>query len=112
MIKRSEYMNGRVVHQTYYGQFVTPGVIALVKNFIGENAIQNSKDPNFNDIPLSKWDWLSQGIIHLVGPRIAEANRPYQGAKTGISLSDICCVAKEAARRIKEALSSPSPANP
>jgi hypothetical protein len=109
MIKRSEYMNGRVNHQTYYGQFVTPQVTNLVKTYIGEDKIKNSTDPHFNDISLSKWDRLSQGIIHLVGPRIAEANRPSPDAKTGISLSDTVCVAKEAARRIREALDSPSP---
>jgi len=109
MIKRQQYVSGNVSHETYYGQFVTPEVIDLVRTQIGEKAIRSSKDPHFNDISLSKWDWLSQSIIHLVGPQIAEANRPSPGAKTGISLSDTVCVAKAAARMIREAFDSPTP---
>lgn len=32
MIKRSEYMTGKVTHDEYYGQFVTPSVTNVVKN--------------------------------------------------------------------------------
>lgn len=109
MIKRSEYVNGRVNHQAYYGQFVTPAVIDLVRTYIGEDKIKKSTDPHFNDIPLRHWDAMSGQIGYLVGHLLGEANGSTRGA---YSLSDTVCVAKEAARMIKEALSSPSPANP
>lgn len=97
MITRKQYLAQEVSHQEYYGQFVTDGVRRIVAAAIG-NGIFNSVDPHFNDIPLDKWDRLYFIIRSAVGRQINEAND-----SVGVSLSDTVCVAKEAARQIRDA---------
>lgn len=94
---RKQYMAGECTHEQYYGQFVTPAVIQTVLQKIDEAQIKRSTDPAFNDIPLYKWDWLHSHIGTLVGRALMEAN-----GGIGYSLSDTVCVAKAAARMIKE----------
>jgi hypothetical protein len=100
IIPRKQYMTNEVSHDQYYGQpaFCTPEVKSLVARFIGIGQIVKSTDPHFNDIPLLRWDALHTNIIGLVGKAIAEAN-----GTGGISLSDTVCIAKAAARQLKEA---------
>lgn len=105
-ITRTQYINdysakddaGRAaLHRAYYAQFVTSTVINYVRRFIGEKAIKASADPHMNDIPLAKWDHLDS-LIRPIGARI---NKAINGQSVW-SLSDTVCVAKEAARQIKE----------
>lgn len=105
-ITRKQYMDdysalddaGRVaLHRAYYAQFVTPSIIDYVRQLIGEQAIKTSVDPHFNDIALSKWDHLDI-LIRPIGARI---NKEING-QSAWSVSDTVCVAKEAARQIKE----------
>lgn len=105
-ITRKQYMDdysaldaaGRVaLHRAYYAQFVTSTVISYVRQFIGEKAIRASADPQFNDIPLNEWDRLD-GLLRPIGARI---NKEING-QSAWSVSDTVCVAKEAARQIKE----------
>lgn len=91
---RKERMKGECTHNEYYDQFVTKGVINLVKS-IGEDRIKKSTDEHFNDIPLKEWDGLHRYILGMAGRSIAEASNG------GVSLSDTVCVAKAAARRIR-----------
>lgn len=94
MKTRKDYLEKRATHSEYYGQFVTPGVLATVKQYIGEKEIKQSKDKHFNDIPLAKWDAFSQhSSFKLLGGKMREAG-------DYLTLSGIVCVAKEAARQI------------
>jgi hypothetical protein len=84
-------------HRRYYAQFVTPGVLALVRAAIGLDRITASVDPHMNDIPLKEWDQLDPAIR----PGGARMHAKLNGACFW-SLSDTVCVAKEAARHLKE----------
>jgi hypothetical protein len=99
IIPRKSYIDGDVSHGQYYGQpaFCTPEVKSLVARAIGLKRILASKDPHFNDIPLERWDALHPAIVIMVGRAIREAN-----GNGGIALSDTVCIAKAAARLIKE----------
>ncbi|NUX98748.1 hypothetical protein [Paraburkholderia youngii] len=83
----------------YYAQFVGPYIRSFVKSCIGEDRIKASTNPHFNDIPLAEWDRLD-AVIRPIGARI---NKEINGASVW-SLSDTVCVAKEAARQLKEAV--------
>lgn len=107
MITRQKYMENhskqfnemiiKQAHRAYYDQFVTPEVIQLVSENIGVDKIKSSDDEYFNDIPLIQWDSL-----HYCGlPRITKAMREEAGE--GNSLSTTICIAKAAARKIKNA---------
>jgi hypothetical protein len=86
-------MNNKCSHQQYYAQFVNDNVKLMVKDRIGLDIIQKSRDEHFNDIPLRLWDncGLPYGIKDLL-----------KQAKDWHSLSAQCCILKEAARQIKE----------
>lgn len=92
MINRSEYMARRVPHDGYYGQFVTLPVLQLVREHIGIASILCSQDEHFNDIALAHWDAIEPALRQLVSLPPDET----------WSLSTSCCIAKSAARRIKE----------
>lgn len=97
LFTRKQYMDNEVDHQTYYAQFATPPVVNFVRSMIGEAAIRASTDEHFNDIPLSRWGGLHESIRAMVGKRINESNNG-----CGVSRSESTCVAKAAARIIKE----------
>jgi hypothetical protein len=98
MYTRTDYLNKKCTHDEYYGQFVTDGFISTVCNIIGKKKILESTDPHLNDIPLTKWD----AIVHNrmlplgTGEKMKEAG-DYLTPSGGV------CIAKCAARRIKEA---------
>lgn len=95
MYTRQQYMANEVTHQEYYGQFCSDSVIRLVTDRIGKDQILRSTNPHFNDIPLKQWDNLEPVIRMMVGSSIRKLNGQ-------VSLSDCVCVAKAAARIIKE----------
>lgn len=103
MITREQYINtshttradADRAHREYYGQFVSSGVVGLVARRIGIDEIRASKDPHFNDIPLSRWDALHHDIIYIAGPEIKKA-------AGGVGLLETVCVAKVAAQGIRE----------
>lgn len=94
---REQYIAGECSHETYYAQFVTSAVIETVKHNIGEDKIAASIDKHFNDIPLHKWDMLRTAIFHTMNSKKFGKLQPY-----GFALSDAVCIAKQAARMIKE----------
>lgn len=95
IIPRSDYMDGKVTHSDYYGQFVTPAVTALVVGTLND-AVLRSNDPHLNDVPLHRWDRLAAFVPD-------ESLRMIAAASTGgVSLSDRVCVLKEAARRLRD----------
>ncbi len=92
---RQQYVNNECSHEVYYGQFVTPTVVALVEGRIGLDRVRASTDQAFNDIPLHLWDRLADSVRSLVGSAVAQANGG------GTSLSDMVSVAKAAAQQIR-----------
>lgn len=106
-MKRSEYLEqytgidpaaDMALHRKYYAQFVSEGVRDSVGRAIGVDRIMASTDPHLNDIPLKAWDALHCWIAWLCG-EYAKHNC----ISMTWALSDSVCVAKEAARQIKEA---------
>ncbi len=97
MFTRDDYMQKKCSHREFYAQFVTTSLRDLVRSRIGEVAIKASIDDHLNDIPLCRWDAMQNLII----PRIHTVHKQ-MGYSGGASLSDCVCVAKEAAKQIKE----------
>ncbi len=95
-IHRNEYMDGKVSHDEYYGQYLTPEIINLVRNYVTATRIERSADQHFNDIPLRKWDSLEPSLRKLVSG-LKENGEAW-------SLSTSVCIAKAAARAIKASL--------
>jgi hypothetical protein len=81
-------------HRTYYGQFVTAGVKQRVLQSIGLDAILQSKDPHFNDIPLAKWD-VAAFALGGAGAKMKEAG-------DYLTKAGAVCIVKEAAKQLKE----------
>lgn len=92
MFSRQQYINGECSHSQYYGQFVTSAVKHAVIFSIGKEAIVKSNDPHFNDIPLRKWHLLS---FPVNSQKLKEAG-------DYLTLAGKVCIAKQAARQIKE----------
>lgn len=92
---RKQYLNKECSHQDYYGQFVTEEIKEVVKRSIGLDVINRSKDPTFNDIPLSEWD----GFFTFVSFIWPQSKLTEYGE--GLSLSFAVCVTKAAARMMK-----------
>lgn len=96
---RTQYMqdskdDGTAAHRRYYGQFVTNGTKRRVLQVIGLDRILASTDPHFNDIALCLWDKLTPQLPGSLG--FAKAGDYY-------TLGNGVCLAKEAARQIREA---------
>lgn len=90
---RQDYLNGKVSHQDYYGQYVDEIVKRDVLWTISKDKILSSEDDDsFNDIPLRYWDSLPAWSIVAAKMR-----------KRGdfLTPAGLVCVAKEAARQIK-----------
>lgn len=107
---RQQYMKKECDHDTYYGQFVTPMIVTIVKNRIGEARIRASQDPYFNDIPLAEWDAMYPTIAAYAGSMLGKSNASTHGGGLVYSLADVVCTAKAAAKRIRD--SKPNLTNP
>lgn len=92
---REQKMNNEISHDKYYRQFVNNRVIEIVANHIGLRRILNSTDEHFNDISLRNWDNLYSYIMSWT---IVDR----EAANEGNSLATCVCIAKAAARMIKE----------
>ena len=97
MITRKQYIANEATHREYYGQFVTESMRDYIASVFGDR-LANSTYEHFNDIPLSQWDDQKNVILAYCGKLLAIANGG------GVSLSDCVCVAKEAARQIRESI--------
>ena len=97
MKSRADYMSNACTHREYYGQFITPAILKRVEQHIGLDRIKRSTDEHMNDIPLSLWDGMSGSIGAIIQQGI-------KAAGDTLSLSSCVCVAKEAAKQIKESL--------
>lgn len=96
MYTRKQYMQKEVTHHEYYSQFVDDQVLSLVRECIGMRDIKASKDPHMNDIPLQRWDSMYPELRYLKAQQMLVAD------PGGMSLSDGVCIAKAAARILKE----------
>ncbi len=88
---RQDYMDGKCTHDEYYGQFVTDTIRGLVLRNIGDRKYLSAalkKDKNLNNIPLGKWDAIS------------EAQKGLFVIDKGWSLSNGVCILKAAAKQI------------
>ena len=98
MKTRQQYLSGECNHREYYAQFVDDNARRVVEQAIGKDKILQSIDPSFNDIPLSKWN--SVGMHHL---RTSERSAQMKACGDYMTLAGLVCIAKEAARQIKDA---------
>ena len=82
-------------HQEYYAQFVTDEIKNLVKNKFGIRNLVNAHkvDPNFNNIPLKRWDSFGYLMEYLDRDLIKATGQGYSNAGA-------CCVLKEAALQL------------
>lgn len=103
-MKRSEYLDnclegpeGFSFHRRYYAQYVTPGIISLVLRCIGKADLQQSVAAghhSFTDIPLAKWDAMSNALHQVDAKLRANGDSPTPAVYV--------CILKEAARQIVE----------
>jgi hypothetical protein len=93
MKTRKQYLAGECNHEEFYGQFVTPEVLEIVRGNIGQKRIANSKDPHLNDIPLAWWDGIAWEINGLCGDKLRECG-DYPTLCSGV------CIGKTAAMRL------------
>lgn len=95
---REDYIDKKACsHREFYSQFVTEGVISLVKRTIGVKRIVNSVEGSFNDIPLRLWDSVGDWIVQNVSVR-----KLILQADNAVYTMYGVCIAKEAAAQIKE----------
>lgn len=95
MITRSEYLeNSKELHEEYYGQFVTDGIINIVIRRFGieELKLVYGADKNFNQIPLGQWDSLTNCLPSYVNAGLKNVG-DYK------SLAVYVCILKAAARQ-------------
>ena len=92
MFTREDYTSGACTHADYYAQFVTKQTRDAVRRAIGLDRIINSTNPHFNDIPLAEWDRLTTSL-----PAVS-----LRTAGDYPTLAGLVCIAKEAARQIKQ----------
>jgi hypothetical protein len=101
---RQDYMNKKCTHHEYYRQFVNTRIVGIVTHALGD-AIRKSKDgEHFGDIPLVRWDALSDEIRNAIDSKkwkrlecpLVSSGRIFW------SLSSAVCIAKTAAKMWKE----------
>jgi hypothetical protein len=95
MVTYQQYRDGSSTHKEYFGQFVTPNILALVRVMIGSNRIIQSTDQHLNDIPLQEWSNLVPAI-----ERHARATFTTTGGEWCLGFG--VCIAKAAATRIQQ----------
>lgn len=83
------------MHRAYYAQFLTPALIDHVRRAVTLERILKSEDPHFNDVPLHVWDAVFYAVPADVDRKIREAG-DYP------TLAGMVCLAREAARQIRE----------
>ena len=95
MITRQEYLKNTKLHNEYYAQFVNDKIRNLVENKFGIRNLVNAhlEDPDFNNIPLKKWDSFGYLEHYLDKDLIKETRQGYSNAGA-------VCILKEAARQL------------
>lgn len=96
MITRKEYLsNSRELFHEYYGQFVTKGLINLVRDVFGTAKLIKAyqEDKNLNNIPLEEWDRIPVDCFINIDKYRESSGGHY-------ALVDAVCIAKTAAKQI------------
>lgn len=84
-------------HEEYYAQFVDNEVKEMVLRVIGKDRIVKSTDKEaMNDIPLRRWD----SIFFPTYP--TSMGDMYRATGDFPTTANLVCIAKEAARQIRE----------
>jgi len=78
-----------------YSQFVDDTVLQVVEVGIGRRDILRSRDANFNDIDLRRWDMISPAVHRHIKQKAKDAG-------ACVSVSFLIAIEKEAAKKIKE----------
>lgn len=94
MKQRKDYMEKRITHREYYGQFVNSTIKARVLSAFTLAELLASTRESFNDLPLSRWDMLAGGMATTL------CSRQLKEAGDGHSLGSAVCILKEAAQQI------------
>ena len=92
---RQQYINNQVTHREYYAQFVTAGVIQLVKSAFKMSELVEGKDQHFNNTLLFRWDRLMSVVPF-------EINSKLKACGDGPTLAGVVCILKEGAMQIVE----------
>jgi len=94
-----DYHQSLLAHRRYYSQFVNDAVTGWVVTAIGEDRILKSTNPHFTDIPSHEWGALEPILRVLCKQRLINLGDEWFVEKA-------ICVAKEAARQMREAPST------
>jgi len=106
MKTRQQYLDGEVSHHDYYIQFATPEMYEQVKEKIGLERIEKSKDEHLNDISMKLWDSLSgclfrgSKLITPPSPSRECYNLIKQAGEVGVSPAMMVCIYKAIAREL------------
>lgn len=95
MFTRRDYLKGHCSYDEYYLQFLNPALVDFIRKKIGTETIL--KTNNLNDIPLHVWDELIFHIKALIQSDVIIETQEGWSIATGV------CVAKRAAKFIKDA---------
>jgi hypothetical protein len=99
-------------HGEYYRQFVTNELKQVIRDVIGMHAILGSTNKYFNDISIDKWHGLFGIRIRCGVPdpsylynRLGKPvlDKIHAAGAVNVSIADLVCTAKEAARQLREA---------
>lgn len=96
MHQRQEYMQNKISHEEYYGQFVDEFLRQLVANRFSKERLARvyQTDKHFNIIHLYEWD----GMALWLDNKIFRAS--LKSAGDFYSVSSAVCTLKEAARQV------------
>jgi hypothetical protein len=99
MPSRLDYLEGRATHREYYAQFVDNQVLNIVASMVGVRTICESTDEHLNDIHLAVWDHTAMALTRAC--RAVSRSR-FEEMGDIATQSGVVCVAKEAARQIRD----------
>jgi hypothetical protein len=92
---KGDYSAKQCSFEDYYGQFVDSLICNFVRDTIGINRLDDSRDIFFNDIPNHVWSDLIPLVKGMLAPKLKDCG-------DDVSNDTIICILKSAARRIKK----------
>ena len=96
MHTRKDYLAGKVTHSDYYAQFATDSHKYYVLREIGMSRLKAATSPNFNEIPLVEWDFISFSSSTFSSDLIDKL----KACGDYLTKSGRVCILKEAARQL------------
>jgi hypothetical protein len=100
MANRQEYMENKVTHREYYGQYVTEDIKQMVVKRFSVEELKDALeyDEHLNNIPLRNWDILASIFtlyLNIFREQLKKNGDDY-------SLAGGVCILKEAAKQVVE----------